>query len=282
MDIDKRLQAAVQSYWTARSKNKEKQVQGGRIDAGTRGEVTGGTQMGGLEVLVSDILCAAGLNRLDIRTRTALELPGYFRATKKWDLIVVSEGQLVLAMEFKSQAGKSIGNNVNNRSEEAVGSAKDIWTAYREGRFGKSPAPFLGYLFLLEDRDSVKVPVANREPYFPVDADFRGEMKASTKKGVDVYRGVSYATRYELLCRRLVLERLYTSACFLLATNEKKTKVTQPAEDLDFQRFVAALNGHALTFLESKSSKKKKLRHGPYRDHPRRCYPTKQPSKLIP
>ena len=125
MNIDKRLQAAVQSYWDARRKNKEKQVKSGKIDAGTRGEVTGGTQMGALEVLVSDILCEAGLKKVDVRTRTALELPGYFRATKKWDLIVVSDGALVLAMEFKSQAGKSIGNNVNNRSEEAVGSAKE-------------------------------------------------------------------------------------------------------------------------------------------------------------
>ena len=82
--------------------------------------------MGALEVLVADILCDAGLNRLDVRTRTSLELPGYYRATKKWDLIAVSQGQLVLAMEFKSQTGKSIGNNINNRTEEAVGSAKDI------------------------------------------------------------------------------------------------------------------------------------------------------------
>ena len=52
--------------------------------------------MGALEVLVSDILCEAGLKKLDVRTRTALELPGYFRATKKWDLIVVSNGALVL------------------------------------------------------------------------------------------------------------------------------------------------------------------------------------------
>ena len=54
----------------------------------------------------------------------------------------MSEGQLALAMEFKSQAGKSIGNNVNNRSEEAVGSATDIWMAYREGRFGSPLLPF--------------------------------------------------------------------------------------------------------------------------------------------
>jgi hypothetical protein len=251
LDIEKRLHGAVQSYWDARSKNKEKQVQSGKIDAGTRGEVTGGTQMGALEVLVADILCDAGLKKLDIRTRTALELPGYFRATKKWDLIVISERQLVLAMEFKSQADKSIGNNVNNRSEEAVGSAKDIWTAFREGRFGNSPTPFLGYFFLLEDRAKVKAPVANKEPYFSVDPEFRGEAR-KTKRGEDKFQGISYSKRYELLCRRLVLERLYSSACFIMATSDKRTEITQPAEDLTFHRFVAALKGHVVTFMGSR------------------------------
>ncbi len=238
MDIEKRLQEAVQSYWDARAKNKEKQVEGGRIDAGTRGEVTGGTQMGAMEVLVADILAEAGLKRADVKTRTALELPGYYRSEKKWDLIVVSDDKLVLAMEFKSQVGPSFGNNLNNRSEEAIGSATDIWVAYREGRFGNAPAPFLGYFFLLEDCDRVKTPVRNQEPYFKVDPAFE---KAS------------YSKRYELLARRLVLERVYTAACLLMATNVSPTQITQPAEDLNFQRFVAALKGHVLTFLESQS-----------------------------
>jgi len=252
LDTEKRLQEAVQSYWDARGKNKEKQIEGGKIDAGTRGEVTGGTQMGAMEVLVADILCEAGLNKVDIRTRTSLELPGYYRSEKKWDLIVVSEGQLVTAMEFKSQVGPSFGNNFNNRSEEAIGSATDIWVAYREGRFGKTPAPFLGYFFLLEDCDKVKAPVRNKEPYFPVDPAFRGEAK-QTKKGAEKYQGVSYSKRYELLARRLVMERVYTAACLVMATNEPNTKITQPAEDLSFQRFAAALRGHVVTFLGSRS-----------------------------
>ena len=184
LDIEKRLRTAVQKYWDARSKNKEKQIEGGRIDAGTRGEVTGGTQMGAMEVLVADILCAAGLKKLDVKTRTALELPGYYRSEKKWDLIVISEGQLVTAMEFKSQVGPSFGNNFNNRSEEAIGSATDIWVAYREGRFGKTPAPFLGYFFLLEDCVKVRTAVRNKEPYFKVDP---------------LFDKASYSRRYELL-----------------------------------------------------------------------------------
>lgn len=161
---------------------------------------------------------------------------------------------MALAMEFRSQAGVSIGNNVNNRSEEAVGSAKDIWTAFREGRFGKSPTPFLGYFFLLEDRDNVKAPVSNKEPYFPVDPEFRGA--ARNARGPDErYAGVSYSKRYELLCRRLVLERLYNSACFIMATNSKPTRITQPAVDLTFQRFAAALRGHAIAFLGGRSNR---------------------------
>jgi hypothetical protein len=237
LDIEKRLKQAVQSYWDARGKNREKQIEGGKIDAGTRGEVTGGSQMGAMEVLVADILCDAGLKKIDVKTRTSLELPGYYRSEKKWDLIVVSEGQLVTAMEFKSQVGPSFGNNFNNRSEEAIGSATDIWVAYREGRFGKSPTPFLGYFFLLEDCDRVKTPVRNKEPYFKVDQAFD---KAS------------YSKRYELLCRRLVLERVYSAACLVMATNSSKSRLTQPAQDLSFQRFAAALRGHVVTFLGSR------------------------------
>ena len=131
MDIDKRFQAAVQSYWDARNRQQQKQIEGGRIDAGSRGAVTGGSQMGALEVLVVDILKEAGLQDIAIKTRLGLELPGYFRPEKKWDLLVISEGQLVCAIEFKSQVGPSFGNNFNNRSEEAIGNAVDIWTAYR-------------------------------------------------------------------------------------------------------------------------------------------------------
>lgn len=252
MDIDRRLQEAVQSYWDARDKNLEKQKESGSIDAGTRGAVTGGTQMGGLEVLVADILCDAGLQKLDVRTRTSLELPGYYRAEKKWDLIVISEGELVLAMEFKSQVGPSFGNNFNNRSEEAIGSATCLWTAYREGRFGTAPRPFLGYLFLLEDCPEVKRPVRNKEPYFEVDPVFKG---SQVDRGArQVYTGVSYSERYELLIRRLVRENIYTAASLLMATNQNPTSITQPAEDLTFKRLEAALRGHVVTFLGSREA----------------------------
>ncbi len=237
MDLDARFREAVQSYWNARAAAREKQAEAGTIDAGTRGEVTAGTQMGALEVLVTDALEETGLSRLEVRTRTALELPGYYRPEKKWDLLVVANRQLVTAIEFKSQVGPSFGNNFNNRVEEAIGNATDLWVAYREGRFGTAPRPFLGYFFLLEDAPAVHRPVRNEEPYFEVDP---------------VFKRASYAKRYELLCRRLMLERLYDATCVTLATNAPDTRISHPSEDLSFRRFVAELQGNAYRFVQTR------------------------------
>lgn len=235
MDLEARFDEAVQQFWISRSRQQQKQIESGRIDAGTRGAVTGGTQMGALEVLVRDLLVEAGLDGLDVRTRTGLQLPGYYRPEKKWDLLVVMRSQLVLAVEFKSQVG-SFGNNVNNRSEEAIGNAVDIWTAYREGRFGDSPAPFLGYFFLLEDCPKVHTPVANVEPYFKVDP---------------VFAEASYARRYQVLCERLVLERLYNAACLTFSTRAasgERSIIRHPSATLGFSRFAASITAHAHLF----------------------------------
>ncbi len=235
-NLEARFHEAVQHFWNIRESQQKKQGESGKTDAGTRGAVTGGAQMGALEQLVVDILIQAGLSQLDIRTKTELELPGYYRPEKQWDLLVVSKGQLVTAIEFKSQVGPSFGNNFNNRVEEAVGSATDIWTAYREGRFGSNPRPFLGYFFLLEDCEKVHRPVRNEEPYFEVDP---------------VFKMASYSKRYEYLCRRLVLERVYDATCLTLSTNEPNTRISHPAEDVSFHRFVAELQGNAYRFVQS-------------------------------
>ncbi len=231
--VEERLQQAIEAFWAARATQKQKQVDSGRVDAGTRGAVTGGTQMGALEVLVADLLTEAGLDQAQIYTRTAIELPGYFRPEKKWDLLVVADNQLVTAIEFKSQVGPSFGNNFNNRVEEAIGNATDLWTAYREGRFGFGPRPLLCYFFILEDTPAVHSSVRNREPYFAVD---------------EVFQGASYARRYELLCRRLILERLYDAACLTLSTNTTPTHISHPAHDLSFTRFTTELQAHVRQF----------------------------------
>jgi hypothetical protein len=138
------------------------------------------------------------------------------------------------------EAGLSIGNNLNNRAEEVVGLASDVWVAFREGRFGDSRAPFLGYFFLLQDFSGVRRPVRCKEPYFPIDP---------------VFNGLSYADRYAVLCQRLMLERLYNAVCLTLATkpdeSQPQTVISHPTPDVSFKRFVATLEGHVYTFINS-------------------------------
>src|SRR5437867_8108420 len=98
---------------------------------------------------------------------TSQRLPGFFRPTKEWDLLVVRDGELIAAMETKSQVGPSFGNNFNNRTEEAMGSALDLWTAFREGAFNSGIRPWLGYFFLLEQCPRSMRPVRARESHFP-------------------------------------------------------------------------------------------------------------------
>ena len=237
--LSTRFQAAVQAFWEIRRGQLQRQVDAGRVDAGTRGAVTGGGHMAPIEQLVVDLLFEAGLDELeaiDIRTRTNLELPGYYRPTKQWDLLVVAGDQLVTALEFKSMVG-SVGKNLNNRVEEAVGSATDVWTAYREGRLGNGPRPFLGYFFLLGDSDDVRRSTTSRSPLFPIDP---------------IFQGASYAERYQILCQRLVAERLYDGACVTLATDEDVTRLTHPAEEVSFARFIAELQGNAYRFVQNR------------------------------
>lgn len=96
--------------------------------------------------------------------------------------------------------GGLFGNNFNNRVEEALGNATDLWTAYGEGVFKPSQKPWLGYFFMLEEHEKSVRPTQriNLNP-FKVD---------------EAFQQLSYAKRYELVCERLVRERLYDAACF--------------------------------------------------------------------
>ena len=135
--VEARVRTAVAHYWKALDAQSMRQ-RGGDADRGGRAGVTGGQQMMGFCDVVNRLLVENGVPAAHILTQTHLELPGFFRPTKKWDMLVVQEGRLIAALEFKSQRGPSFGNNFNNRTEETVGTATDLWTAYREGALGRN------------------------------------------------------------------------------------------------------------------------------------------------
>lgn len=239
--IDRLTKEAVAHYWRTLDKQRTKQRKtGSKADRGGRAAVTGGKQMDGFCKLVKHVLIGCGLKDAHVYLSRSLELPGYFRPTKKWDMLVVHDDVLLAAMEFKSQRGPSFGNNFNNRSEEAIGTGKDLATAYREHAFGRGhPRPWAGWVMLLEDCPGSTNAVGVAEPHFEVFQEFKG---------------TSYMKRYELLLRKLVLEKLYDSAAFLASTavNGPKGVFTEPATDLTMRKFLAGLGGHVCGYIAGK------------------------------
>ena len=234
--LEQMIGAAVSHYWDTRLSQQQKQQKSGKVDYGLRGAVTGGAQMDGFIELFTRLITSTGLDAKFVQRKGSLELPGFFRPTKEWDLLVVKEGKLVVAIEAKSQMGPSFGNNFNNRTEEAMGSAIDLWTAYREGAFHTSPQPFLGYFFMLEDCPSSQKPVRVKEPNFKVFPEFKG---------------ASYMKRYEIFCRKLMLERHFTASAFIASDRESGPQgiFSTPAEELSVERFAKTLMAHIGGFI---------------------------------
>ena len=230
---EKRLHGAIKQFWGTRGSQAQRQgAKTGARDAGNRTAVTGGKQLDGFVEFVRDFLVECKIGESEIFFGKKVELPGWFRAEKQWDLLVVSKGQLIVAMEFKSQVG-SFGNNFNNRTEEVLGSATDIWTAYREGAFTLSQRPWLGYVMVLEEVARAMSPVGVKESHFPVFPEFRE---------------ASYAKRYEILMTKLVRERLYDSAALLLSsqTSAEDGSYRQPSTVLSIENFLTSLKARAM------------------------------------
>ena len=210
---------AIQLFWQVRRQQGRSQGRTtGRKDYGSRRQVTGGAQPDGFAELTAELLTGIGLPNVSIARKHSAVVPGFYRPTKQWDLVVVSDGSLVATIEFKSQVG-SFGNNFNNRVEEALGSATDVRRAYQAGVFAPSRPPWLGYLMLLEDHPDSTREGAVDEPHFKVLPEF-----AHT----------SYAKRYELFCQRLVREQLYEATCFLMSdpVSGLKGQYREPSAEL--------------------------------------------------
>ncbi len=232
VDYERKAHKAVRAFWRKRKAAKKKQVESGKADQSERAGVTSGKNMDGFMALIIDIVRANGLAHAQIhQKRPVLTLPGYFRPTKLWDLLVIHKGELIAAIELKSQVGPSFGNNFNNRTEEAIGTAHDFWTAYRDEAFGKQPRPFVGWLMMVEDAPNSRSPVSNATPHFQVFEEFKD---------------ASYLERYDLLCQKLVQEQLYTTAA--LITSPRNAARTGTFSEMSamtgLRTFVAALAGH--------------------------------------
>jgi hypothetical protein len=236
------LRLAIQQYWLTRTKQIAGQQTGAVRDQGRRGEVTGGKQLDGFLRVIRDILTLGGIKTADVYTgQLNSYLPGYFRPTKRWDLLTVADGNLLASIEVKSHAGPSYGNNFNNRIEEAIGNAHDFWRAYQENGFKTTMKPFLGYIMLLEHDEFSTRPVRESEPHFQVRPEFKN---------------TSYARRYQVFCEKANREGLYDATAFLMSekTGGLEGDYIEPSKELTFRNFAAALFGRAVAYTKQRGS----------------------------
>ncbi|MCX6237172.1 MAG: restriction endonuclease [Bacteroidia bacterium] len=221
------IKVAINHFWNTRNK----QITGRtKSDQGNRSAVTGGKQLDGFINLLVQIAKDLGVPENCIYVR-GNNLPGFFRPTKDWDLLIISPSkQLISVVEFKSQVG-SFGNNFNNRTEEALGSAVDLWTAFRENGYPQNQPPWLGYLILVEKTNKSSTPVRIHESHFKVRSEFIE---------------TSYIDRYVLFCQKLMQERHYSATSLLWTTSENE--YGSIVDDISIDSFLLSYMG----FLQGK------------------------------
>ena len=237
VNFEDRARAAVRHFWANRLKTPDPGAT--PTQGGTRAGVLAGKNLDGFLELIAELVRRNGLPDATLYTSGGtLTLPGYFRATKKWDVLVLDGKRLVAVLELKSQVG-SFGNNLNNRAEEAIGTAQDFWTAYRENAFGDQPRPFAGWMNLVEDSPASRAIVRESAPHFPVFPEFKGK---------------SYLERYDILCRRLQLESLYDQASVITSRQADATTgdYGEISPGTNLRSFCAKLAGHVAAWAEQR------------------------------
>ena len=217
------IKAAVKSFWE--TKKKQLSASG---DSSNRGAVVGGKQLDAFAELLKAVAIENGIPEECIYTSQAY-LPGFFRSSKNWDFLIIAPNKkLIAAVELKSQIG-SYGNNFNNRTEEALGDAVDLWTAFRENQFPGQSAPWVGYLTVVGKDEGSTSPVRNNEPHYPVLPEFHD---------------ATYLDRYRILCQKLILERHYSMAALICTSGPEHYE--DVSEDTSIDRFLQSFIGHLI------------------------------------
>ncbi len=224
---------AVAAYWGAKQAQNKLSTIRAKVGTGTAGSVRAGKHFDSIAAVIAKFFLDAGYPPESIRVskKQRLELPGYYRPTKQWDVVVTYQDTLVAAFELKALGGPSFGNNYNNRVEEALGSAVDLRRAELTDTYS-GEKPWLGYFFILQDAKKSRSPVRIPKGAFPVE---------------DVWHNASYQKRFSIFCERLMAEGIYDAICYITSSAEDPQPI-EPVKQLDWQHFSSAINAR-IAFL---------------------------------
>jgi hypothetical protein len=227
------LELAIHAYWQTKDKQRDAALAIASTAEGTAKAVRGGGHFNPIVNLIARFFTDAGYPLESIRaSRKGTTLPGFYRPSKAWDLVVVHRGVLVAAIELKGLGSPSFGKNFNNRVEEALGNAVDLSRASLARLCGEE-LPWTGYFFVMEDQVGSERPIKK-----PQEGPFSAE---------PIWYGTSYQDRFAITGKRLLDEGLYDAVCYLVSSPEDP-RPAQPVPQLDWRHFVAAVQAR-ITYL---------------------------------
>ncbi|MCU1400511.1 MAG: paeR7IR [Acidimicrobiales bacterium] len=237
-DYETDFATAISEFWRIKSSQQAAANLAGTSEHATSGAVRAGKHMVPFENLVRQVVIDAGVV-VDPAPGDTVYLPGYYRETKSWDVVLQYKGHALAVIEAKSQ-GSSLANNFNNRVEEAIGQAADVWKSHERGLLISGLRPWVGYLMVVEETArTTEAKHLNVGKAVPI-----GMM-------IDpVFDGMSYAERYAMAFQRLDQERLLDATC--VAITKSASSYSYPNAWLSFNGFAAQLWGrcqHVLAVL---------------------------------
>lgn len=220
---DWRMERALRSWHDSRLSQASSSRDGGRAQEGNRAAVTGGRHLDGISRLVVQEIESLGAPDLTLRVGRHAVLPGFYRPTKAWDLVVLQGDQPVLAVEYKSMQG-SVGNNLNNRADEVFGVPEDMRQAERYGMVPRTMRR--AYVFVINlDEESRHVPRIPNVAAGAMDREFLG---------------ASYLERAAIMCERMLQTGLY-HLVWMVGVQEKPFAWVEPRAAVGWAAFSKGL-----------------------------------------
>lgn len=221
---EQKVQLALEHWVRVRREQQEKSRAGGHAQDGNRSAVTGAGHLDGLNALIVDEIQSTGASDLEIRTNRKATLPGYYRPSKAWDLLVLQQGCPVLVVEYKSMKG-SEGKNLNNRADEIFGMAEDLRQAEVNGRLMRNLRR--AYVFVMGLTPESLEPV---------------EVQTAFGGADPIFDGRSYFERAVIMCHRMRESGLF-HLTWAVGVREDPVSWYEPDPDVGWQRFAADLHG---------------------------------------
>lgn len=216
--LEENVLIALNSWATARAAQKKRSTEGGRAQQGNRAAVVGGRHLDGINALIAQRIEEFAGPGLEFRVNHAATLPGYYRSSKSWDLVVVRDGVPVLAVEYKSMAG-SEGKNLNNRADEIFGMAEDLRQAEIHGLLPRNMKR--AYVFIMGITPKSTTPV-----------------KAKTQIGTldPIFADASYLERAAIMCERMRETGLF-DLVWMVGADEQSGEHWEPRSSVGWTRF---------------------------------------------